>query len=65
MNDFAEHAGLCERQARELVKIVTAILQHHAVQASFLRHVDERPDFFHGSGGRNLDCNVLAMLHCI
>ena len=60
---FAEDTLLRHVQRVQFEEVVTAVLQHHAVQAGLLGQVDQLPDFRQVHRRRHLDGHVLAVRH--
>ena len=61
--EVAEEALAGEVQDEELFFAVAAVLDDRAVALGLLRHVHELPAFVDGHRGRDLDEDVLALLH--
>ena len=65
VHHFAEQPSGGHVQRRHLEKVVTAVLEHHAVAARAFGGVDELPALIDRHGCRNLERDMLAAFHRI
>ncbi len=65
MSDLSQHPLLHHVQCSQGKRIVTTVLQHHAVTAGFFGCIHQTPAIGHTHGGRNLQSDMTSLLQSI
>ena len=65
MSDLSQHPLLHHVQCSQGKRIVTTVLQHHAVTAGFFGCIHQTPAIGHTHGGRNLQSDMASLLQSI
>ena len=65
MSDLSQHPLLHHVQCSQGKRIVTTVLQHHAMTAGFFGCIHQTPAIGHTHGGRNLQSDMASLLQSI